>query len=191
MSHAIYQTPAFILKTKNMRESNKLVFLYTQKFGLLYASMQSVRKLQSKMRYHVHPYSLVDVDLVSGRNIWRITGIHENISSFLFAETPWYRLLSLVSETLLRLCRGEEKNELLWNEIVIFFENIKDEYEIFIMEYEYIIMIRILYTLGYWNDEDIILKTKNPYQKNFFKYVHEHKIEYIKKINQSLHDSQL
>ena len=191
MSHAIYQTPALILKTKNMRESNKLVFLYTKKFGLIYASMQSVRKLQSKMRYHIHPYSLVDVDLVSGRNIWRITGVHEKISAFDLIETPWYRITSLISGTLLRLCVGEEKNDMLWNSIMMFFENFNDKNSHYVSEYEVVIMVRMLHSLGYWNSNDIILQQENLYQKNIFEHIKKQRIYYIKQINASLYDSQL
>jgi len=35
MSHAIYQTKAVILSSKNMRESNKLLVFLTEKFGLI------------------------------------------------------------------------------------------------------------------------------------------------------------
>jgi len=191
MSHAIYQTPALILKTKNTRESNKLVYLYTQKFGLIYANMQSLRDLKSKMRYHMHPYSLVDVDLVSGKNIWRITGIHEKISSFEIVHSPWYRLIALVSDVFIRLCRGEEENEILWDNIVLLFDNFIKKNEVYIKEYESIIMVRILHALGYWNSEDKILQVKNPYQEEIFQYIKDNHILYIKKINQSLYDSQL
>lgn len=189
MSHAIYQTQALILKTKNMRESNKLIYLYTEKFGLIYASMQSVRELRSKMRYHVHPYSLVEVDLVSGRNIWRVTGVHELKSSFNIVGTPWYGLVSLVSDTLIRLCAGEEENKLLWNEIILFLGNF--EFEDKLIEYEIIIMVRILYVLGYWSEVGVILKSENPYNNNVFFYINENKTKYIKQINESLYDSQL
>ena len=69
-----------------MRESNKLVVLYTREFGLIYASTQSIRELKSKMRFHTNALSLVDVDVIRGRDIWKITGIHENISSLGLAD---------------------------------------------------------------------------------------------------------
>ncbi len=191
MSHAIYQTEALILKTKNMSESNKLVYLYTQKFGLIYANMQSLRELRSKMRYHIHPYSLVDVDVVSGKSIWRITGVHEKIPIFNILETPWYRLVSIISDTLVRLCTGEEQNQNLWDEIILFFDNFVLENEKYSSIIEIIIMVRILHTLGYWEYDDVILSSENPYTKEIFTKVKENKIKYIKKINEALYDSQL
>jgi len=191
MSHAVYQTPALILKTKNTRESNKLVYLYTEKFGLIYATLQSVREIKSKMRYHMQAYSLVDIDLVSGKSIWRITGVHEKISSFTYVETPWYPLISIISETLIRLCIGEEENEKLWSEINLFFQNLNTENEFYIKEYEIIVMVRFLYSLGYWDEIDMLIQTDEPYSREIFDYVKANNLRYIKKINQSLYDSQL
>ncbi len=191
MSHTIYHTRALILKTKNMRESNKLVYLYTERFGFIYASIQSVRELKSKMRYHLHLYSIVEIDLVSGRNIWRITGLNEIRSSFCFVNTKWYGLVSLFSDTLIRLCTGEERNEQLWNEIILFFNEIKEGDNNLLHEYEIIIMIRTLFTLGYWEEEDITLEVKGPYSENILNHVKKHKLKYIIKINDSFNDSQL
>lgn len=191
MSHAIYQTTALILKTKNMRESNKLVYLYTKKFGLIYASMQSLRELKSKMRYHVHNYALVDVDVVAGRNIWRITGIHERQNAFQFSQTQWYRLLSLLADTLIRLCPGEEENEYLWDILESFFVAIASETEPYEKEYEIIILVLIFHALGYWNENDYLLQSDDYYSEMNIVQVQNNKFEYIKKINESFTQSQL
>lgn len=191
MSHAVYQTPALILKTKNMRESNKLVYLYTKKFGLIYASMQSLRDLRSKMRYHIHPHALVDVDVVQGRNIWRITGVHEHQSAFQKLDTPWYRLQSLVCDMVHRLCIDEDTNESLWNDIHMLYDYMYHHDALYHDVYEYIIMVRILYHLGYWSTHDTVVEVDNPYVPHIVEHVAQHKAEYIKKINEALHDSQL
>ena len=52
-------------------------------------------------------------------------------------------------------------------------------------------MVRILYSLGYWDDIDELLKLKNPYTAETFLKVRKKNLSYIKKINQSLYDSQL
>ena len=193
MSHAIYQTPAFILKTKNMRESNKLVFLYTQKFGLVYASIQSVRELKSKMRSHTTKLSLVDVDLVRGRDIWRLTGIHENIASLSFVETPWYTLFDKLALLLQRLCVGEESNTALWDDIAdLFLEYQKNKTETKnIALFEIIIITRVLYQLGYWYDEEDLVQSSYPYTTEILAFVDHNKKKLIHKINQGIQDSQL
>lgn len=193
MSHAVYQTKAFIIKIKNMRESNKLVYLYTEKFGLLYASMQSVREMRSKMKTHVQCFSVVDVDIIAGRSIWRIVGIHEDYSSFCLVGTPWYRLVSLVSDMILRLCVGEEQNEKLWFVVDTMFQNFSLEHISHVHEYEILTMSALLNSLGYWQSGQLILPYNKSllYHQDNFLYIKKNKINFIKKINQSLIDSQL
>lgn len=173
-----------------MRESNKLVCLYTQKFGLIYATMQSLRELKSKMRYHVHAGSWVEVDLVAGKNIWRITGIHERISSFSLVDSPWYGLITVVSGSIIRLCDVEDANSELWSVLNSFMFHLRPEYNEFHREIELSVMIQILYSLGYWQGGDVFFDYV-PYSKEIFEYIAAHRKELVQKINISLAASQL
>ncbi len=190
MSHAIYQTRALVLKTENSKESNKIVYLYTEKFGLLVAHMQSLRELRSKMRYHIHPLSLLSVDLVSGKNIWHITGVHEGQSSFTLAGSPWFRLATLFSETLVRLCGHEEVHEGLFSLIEDFFAHTTREYEEYISEIEIIFLIHLLNVLGYFRRGDDFF-SYSLYSQELFSRVRERRSLYIKQINEALRNSQL
>lgn len=194
MSHAIYQTKAIILKTKNMRESNKLLVLYTERFGVIYAAMQSVRELKSKMKYHSNTLSLVTVDLVRGRDIWRITGIHEQYSSLVFAVQESYPLLHRFAVLLLRLCRGEDAHQQVWDDILALYtytqENETLNTETF-AALEIIFVARLLYFLGYWDSEESFIITENPCDTELFSIVLNNKKKYIQRINQGIVDSQL
>lgn len=190
MSYAIYQTPAFVLKTKNIRESNKLVYLYTQKFGLIYASMQSLRELKSKMRYHIHTGAYLTVDLVEGKNIWRIVGAHEEKSAFHLVGTPWHSLFSVFSDTLVRLCDSEEPNDGLWQSLDNFMNHTDHFYEVYVSEIELVVMIEFLYALGYWQEDDTFFHYPS-YEKELFDYIKKNKKILIQKINHSLAASQL
>lgn len=190
MSHAIYQTPAIILKTKNMRESNKLVVLYTQKFGLIYCITQSIRELKSKMRYHTNRYSLVTVDLVQGRDIWRITGIHEDASAINFAGTIFYELISKFTQLLIRLCNSEESYPELWDDLDFLYRHqdlINDDNQDI---YEIIFTIRTLSVLGYWDGNEPFLGD-TPFAADNFDFVKNKKTLLIHTINQRLQDTQL
>jgi len=193
MPHAIYQTPALILKTKNMRESNKMVTLFTKKFGVMYASLQSVREQKSKMRFHVNLFSLVDVDVIDGRNIWKLVGIHEVSSSLTFSHTPWFGLFDKVSLLLLRLCQGQEPNDEIWSDII----NLHKGYKIFSEEHsleviEIIFAARALYFLGYWEEPLEFMTIKNPYfDQDIQKLILENKSDIVHQINEGLHSSQL
>lgn len=190
MAHAIYQTSAIILTTKNMRESNKLIVLYTEKFGLIYCVMQSVRELKSKMRYHSNRYSLVTVDLVQGRDIWRIIGIHEDISALTFAGSLWYELIVKFSALIIRLSSSEEAHDELWQNFEYLYRNkdsINDENQEY---YEIIFTMRTLSVLGYWDGRESLLQSLE-YKDEFFDYVQKNKNTIIQTINQRLHESQL
>jgi len=194
MSHAIYQTRALVLKTKNMRESNKLITLYTKRFGLIYAAVQSVRKLESKMRFHVHTLSIVDIDLVEGRDIWRITGIHEYHPSHGFAGTSWYELADRIAHILMRLCAGEEPHEQLWKDIsslYILIHKHQDTEAESHQVIELIMISRTLYHLGYWEGEELFIHDPEPFSPACYKEVLSDKKKIMQKINQGIQDSQL
>lgn len=190
MSHAIHKTRGFILKTKNMRESNKLVYLYTRDFGLIYANLQSVRELQAKMRSHAQTLSLVDVDVVQGRDIWKITGMHEYIPSLPFVGTGWYGFFDTIALLLIRLCTGEEIHEGLWSEIEALFELKESDRDINFETLEILIVTRILYFLGYWQGNESWVYVSG-YDQSFFDDISAKKPMLVQKINQSLADSQL
>lgn len=190
MSHAIYQTKAIILKTKNMRESNKLLVLYTEKFGLIYCVMQSVRELKSKMRYHVNRYSLIEVDLVQGRDIWRITGMHEEISSLGFAGGLWFDLIANFSQLISRLSDGEQSDDVIWENIQYLYNNFENINESNQFYYEIIFSVRLLDTLGYWEGDELFLKTIE-YDQEYFDYIQKNKNYLVSIINQRIGDTQL
>lgn len=70
--HPIIHTEAFVLKSAESGEANKRVWLFTKEFGLVVASVQGVRKSGAKLRSHIIDYTLTSVDLVKGREVWRL-----------------------------------------------------------------------------------------------------------------------
>jgi len=192
MSHAIYQTPALILGTIAMRESNKLAILYTEDFGLIYVAVQSVRAASSKMKSHLQTYSLVDVDLVRGRDIWRLTGIHEKLSSLSYVHTQWYPFIEKVSSMVQRLCPGEEVNHELWSDIEQLFRLVtEDRDHVDVLLLEIIFIARLLNNLGYWSGNEIVVTSEILYSPEVVSYVSLQKREVIKRINRGLEISQL
>ena len=194
MSHAIYQTKALILHIKNMRESNKMITLYTEKFGLIYVAAQSARALQSKMRFHLHKLSLVEVDVVRGRDIWRLTGIHEEQPIFEFIDSPWYPVLDRIGSFLTRLCRGEESHDALWSDLRLLYSYIfahRNDQSDHSGNIEMIFVSRALYHLGYANDDQKYFHLENPFVDEVCSVVVHSRKEIITKINDGLTMSQL
>ncbi len=72
--HELRTTDAFVINRYPHGESNFTYKLLTEKFGMLYAHGQGVRELKSRNRYALQTGKLLEVTLVKGREVWRITG---------------------------------------------------------------------------------------------------------------------
>ena len=192
MSHAIYQTQAVILERKGMRESNLLLTLYTKRFGLIYVAVQSGRKAESKMRPHLQRLSLVHVDLVEGREIWRLTGVHEHTSAMaILARPKAYAFLDRIMTNIKRLCRGEEAHTRLWQDIHNIYTCSMNTDEHLLPELEIAFLVRSLYALGYWNGQEAILQAKHPFSQDSLLELRSLSSLLIPKINTSLQETQL
>lgn len=71
--HTIYHTEAFVLRQVESGEANARVWLFTRELGLIVATVQGIRKSGAKLRSQLINYSTVSVDLVRGRDVWRLT----------------------------------------------------------------------------------------------------------------------
>lgn len=146
--HNIYTTEGFILKSFNFGEANKYFFIFTKDFGLLKATAQGIRHLKSKLRYNLEDFSLGQISLVRGREIWRITSAEKR---FDLKEPKRLLILSQIFSLLLRLLHGEEKNEVLFVSLKegLNFLKKKELTEEALASFECIMALRILSALGY------------------------------------------
>lgn len=158
MSHHIYHTEGFVLSGHSVGEANKYFWIFTRDFGMVGAMAQGIRLLQSKLRYSLQDYSYSRISLVRGKNVWRIVGaIKENsVHNPLNDSRDKFELLAKTFSLLQRLVRGEEKNEALFNHIFSVSEFLKKENldETLLRNCEYLLIIRILHSLGYMAEPD-------------------------------------
>lgn len=113
--HPIYHTKAVILRSLPVGEANKRYWLFTEELGLVVANAQGVRKSSSKLAGQLVDYSFIEVDLVKGRDIWRITSAtnaHNPLSGSIRAPLarPYVRALATVERFLGG--EGEQHSEL-------------------------------------------------------------------------------
>lgn len=115
--HHIYHTHGFITSSRNMGEANKLFVIYTKEMGLVRAVAQGVRLHKSKLRFALQDFSYARIDLVRGRDIWRVTSA-TTITSFPYARSDKQSLLltARVSKLLERLCDGEEAHPTIFDD---------------------------------------------------------------------------
>lgn len=195
--YTVYTTPAFILKTSPRGEANQLYTIFTRDFGLLHASAQGVRFLKSKLRYRLQEFTLVEITLVRGKEHWRITNVGPEQS--LFAEfkdnQPVLAIFARVFSLLRRLLHGEEKNELL-------FEQIEETFKFFktkkleandLANLEYILVLRLLHSLGYIGSSPEISEfVASPFwDETILSKMNNWKKQALAVINQSLQETQL
>ena len=71
--HHIYHTEGIILGSRNIGEAGKYYYIFTRDLGMIYASASGVRKMSSKLRYVLQDFAYLKIDLVQGKDFWRVT----------------------------------------------------------------------------------------------------------------------
>lgn len=151
--HHIHTTDGLVIQSRNHGEANKIVHIFTRDLGLIVAVAQGIRFEKSKLRYNIRDYFFSSFSLVYGKEFWRIVGAEElfEVSGEGGLKGSKVAILNRVSSILTRLILGEEKHEdlfdCLWN--FAKFEIPKDAGQDFLSIVESLLVVRILYRLGY------------------------------------------
>lgn len=192
--HHIYHTEALILGSKSFGEAGKYHSLFTRDLGMIYASAQGIRKISSKLRFVLQDFSYVKIDLVRGKDFWRITSASktnelENISK----RKETLEVFANISQLLKRLLAGEESNEVLFADLLNgLFVLEKSETIEEIRNIEAIVVLRMLSNLGYIGGSEV-LKTfiKSPFEENLIFEVGKSRAKILSEINKALRESHL
>lgn len=152
MSHHIYHTRGLILGSIPIGESNRFYKIFTEELGLVSASAQAVRMEKSKLRYALQNFSWVMLDLVNGREVWRITSAREEISHpVLKADTERFKIFARVCALVSRMVHGERQEKELFEDLLNFANFLESASlsEIGTLSLEVLASARILARLGY------------------------------------------
>lgn len=193
--HHIYHTHGFILSSKNTGEANKMLTIYTREMGLVRALAQGVRLHKSKLRFTLQDFSYVNVDLVQGKELWRVTSA-KHISSFPLARSGAFSLVLMtrVSKLIERLCTGESPNENIFDDFIqalylLDDENISSSSQ---EALELHLILRIMNSLGYIGDSAILSKyLSSSFDYSKTKSLLKERQSIIAYINKALNESQL
>ncbi|MDB4984195.1 MAG: repair protein RecO, repair protein RecO [Patescibacteria group bacterium] len=186
MSYSIYKTEAIIMRVIPNGEANRDVVFLTRDLGKITARAQAARKIESKMRMQLSRYNHVVIDVVHGKTIWRLTGIHQVATHRVFGDNfvlhAWHRAIGLAEH----LIRGEEAHPELFD----FFAGIMnwvDTYQGDSAGLELFLVIHVLQKLGYWSGESVAEIPDETILKN----MNENKKELVAKINESIEATQI
>ena len=193
--HHIYHTKGIILENNERGEANKMLVIFTREHGMIHAAAQGIRHNKSKLRYALSDFSLANIDLVRGRDIWRITTATP-IKNF----SPLILNLSLgpvaqnMLKLIIRLYHGEEANEELFDHIInslTFLSENKIKQED-LKNFEMVGVFRILYHLGYLaltTENDVFVRS--PLDERLFIEAAKFRTKMLSEINSSLRETQL
>ncbi len=192
--HHIYHTEGIILESYASGEAGKYYAIFTRDLGMIYASAQGVRKMSSKLRYILQDFSYIKLDLVKGKDFWRLTSASKtNSLNKLIKQPKHFKVFVNVAKLLKRLLAGEEPNESLFTDIVKglhILENIEDGEDISHMEM--ILVLRILNNLGYiGNDINVENLVQSPFEHELVFKVAKSRGEILKQINKALKETHL
>ncbi|MBI3634128.1 MAG: DNA repair protein RecO [Candidatus Yonathbacteria bacterium] len=195
MSHHIYHTRGIILGSIAIGEANRFYKIFTEELGLVWVSAQSVRMEKSKLRYSLQHYVWVTLDLVKGREVWRITSAQEDvIHTILRTDTKHFKMFAEICALVSRMVHGERQEEGLFKDL---FElaNFLEQKEIpddLVQSFQVFASARVLAWLGYFDDSlnEQFTKT-DKWSIDMLKIFEKEREAVSLKIDEALHASHL
>ncbi|HUC88772.1 MAG TPA: DNA repair protein RecO [Candidatus Paceibacterota bacterium] len=193
--HHIHHTQGFILSSRNTGEANKMLTIYTREMGLVRATCQGIRLHKSKLRFSLQDFSYANIDLVRGRDIWRVTS-SKIITSFPYARSDKQSLLLIarISKLLERLCDGEESNVKIFDDFIqsLYFLDNANIMPSSREALELHLILRIMNTLGYIGESGMLSKyLESSFNEDKIQELLKDRQSIIAHINKALNESQL
>ncbi|MEK7219272.1 MAG: DNA repair protein RecO [Patescibacteria group bacterium] len=192
--HHIYHTEGIILSSRNFGEAGKYYSIFTRDLGMIRATAQGVRKMSSKLRFVLQDFAYLKIDLVSGKNIFRITSASKtNKLEDIIKQPENFKVLVNVARLLKRLLAGVEPNEILFTDLINGLSILeKTENKTDLRNIEIIIVLRILNNLGYIGADDILQNLiKSPFEENLVFEVSKSRAQALRQINKALKETHL
>ena len=117
---AAYKTNAIILKRENIFEADRLYHIYTEDFGKIRTIAGGVRKINAKLAGHLEPFNLVWTELITKKNGDLFITTALSCGKLLNQNAPpaHVALFSKMSEFILKMLPGPQKDDALWSFIL-------------------------------------------------------------------------
>lgn len=159
-----YTTEGFLVSVAGIGEADKIVSVFTNEFGLVTAIAPGIRKLKSKLRFHLKQGSLLRLTFLRAKTSWKIVEI-KPLSEIDFPSDA-YNIFLKILVSLRMLVQGEEKNEKLFGTVKSIYEELltvseKDEMK----DIECMAMLNIVTVLGYGTDDKELETYRHDFEK--------------------------
>lgn len=196
MSHHVYHTEGIILGSMNIGESNRFFHVLTRDLGLLGAFAQGIRELRSKLRYGLQTLSHTHIDLVRGKEVWRVTSASA-VGSFpnIIQNSETTELFARLAALLRRLMPGESAHEEIFDDFMSMLRLMESETldQKELRSLEALVVLRMLDRLGYWGKRkkfESFLRG-NVWNRETLALFSHVRLEIQREINQALKESHL
>lgn len=191
--HHIHHTEGIILGSKNYGEAGKCFYIFTRDLGMIYASAQGVRKISSKLRFILQDYAYVKIDLVQGKDFWRVTSASKtNKLENICKNSGTFEVFFNVANLLKRLLAGIEPNEILFADLIKGLAVLEKSETKDLRNIEAIIVLRILNNLGYIGGNEILQNfIKSPFEENLIYEISKSRSQVLNQINKALKETHL
>jgi recombinational DNA repair protein (RecF pathway) len=182
------------LGSRNSGEAGKYYYIFTRDLGMLYASAAGVRKMSSKLRFVLQDFAYVKIDLVEGRDFWRITSASKTNTLECITQNPSaLRVFSNIARLLKRLLPGTLPNAPLFADVLhglSVLETIRGASDL--RDTEMIMVLRILNNLGYIGENPALQNfIRSPFEESVIFEVSESRRHVLDQINKALKETHL
>jgi recombinational DNA repair protein (RecF pathway) len=155
MSYATYTTEALVCGAYDRNSNDRSYRLFTERFGMLYATARSVRFERSRQRYALSEFSYLRVTLLQGKSGWRITSITPDYNPYYAATDKLARgSVVRVVRLLRRVVTGEEPAAQLYRFVRIALGALATPIPERVTAEQYV-LVNMLAELGYVRARDI------------------------------------
>jgi len=114
MAYQVYTTEGIILAKKDFGEAERLLYVFTKEFGMVKAIARGVRYIKSKLRPNLDLFRYNNFSLIMVKDVWKIT----DASEIAILKNPEdIKFFAKIANFLIRMIKGEEKNDFVWREL--------------------------------------------------------------------------
>ncbi len=147
--HHIYHTNSIVLDTFPTGEADMTILLFTKELGMISAVAKSVRSAKSKLKYSLQIGSISKVDLVRGKQVWRIISATP-VDRINILDQETRRVVSKSFRFIKRMVDKEKEEKGIYSDLeALLFSTKKGHSSEKLGEIELVFYLRSLFRLGY------------------------------------------
>ena len=151
-----YTSEGIVLARKNYSEADRILIVFSERFGKLSLLAKGVRRPKSRKRAHIEIFNRINFSAVSGRGLGIVTEA-EVIDSFSDVKKDLKKvaIAYYFTEITGRMIREGEKHDEVYRDLRLFMEKLRTGEPLKKLRKEYV--FRILVSLGFWPREKTLI----------------------------------